>query len=98
MRTLAALDLAPCWRELADHHNGAAMLRVIAYHVRNTECDAGDVAEALYWLAYDYGGSEWCPLRRASNVSGYRPGLCARAVEPGGTAEMIYEELADLAT
>lgn len=54
------------------------------------EASEFEMAEALYWLAADYGGSEHDPLRRAANSTGYEPGPFHR--EPSTeVAFLIYQ-------
>jgi hypothetical protein len=95
--TLACLGFDPAvYRALAEHRKGSALLRSIAHHVRHYEADQFDVAEALYFLACDYGGSEFCPLRRASNATEFRPGmgvLSRNAPEPDSVAAIILADL-----
>lgn len=96
-RTLAALNFdANVWKALGEHQNGAAMLREIASAVRYQEADGFEVAEALYYIAANYGGSEFCPLRRAENATRLNPGmgmLCRNEPEPGTLAAALYEGL-----
>lgn len=40
------------------------------------------IGQAVCWLAHDYGGSEFCVLRCADNLTGYEPGPLER-----GTSE-----------
>ena len=53
----------------------------------------GDLAEAVYWIAYIYHGGQSCPLYAAGSASGFSPGMAADNVEPGTEAELIYKDL-----
>lgn len=53
---------------------GEERLRAWAENARGMAAEGFDVAEAVYWLAADWGGSEHDPLRRAENCTGFRPG------------------------
>lgn len=46
------------------------------------DCAKFSIAQAVCWLAHDYGGSEFCVLRCADNLTGYQPGPLER-----GTSE-----------
>lgn len=77
MNALARLNMPPAfWRFLAEVRCGD-VLRTIARHVPQLGADAFDVAEAVHWIASDYGGSEFDPLRRAANASAFEPGTLA---------------------
>lgn len=93
--SLAKLGFDPMfWQFLAEPKCGD-VLRALASEARRlgSELDAFDVAEAVYWIASDYGGSEFCPLRRASNVSEFYPGPLAMG--PNGSAAIdLYSAMA----
>lgn len=94
--TLSAFGFEPqVYRSLSEHRNGSAILRALAAWARN-EADAFDVAEALYFIAHDYGEGQDCPLRAAANATELEPGigmLSRNAPEPDSIAAMVYSEL-----
>ena len=96
MATLTDFRLpSAVWRFLAEHKRG--ILPILA-RFANLGADGFNVAEALYYLAANYGGSEFCPLRRAENSTGFRPGLMAQTrnePEPGTMSREIYDRLAE---
>ena len=77
MNALARLARpAAFWRVLGEVRCGD-VLRAVARHVPQLGADAFDVAEAVYWIAADFGGSEFDPLRRAAVASAFEPGCLA---------------------
>lgn len=48
------------------------------------------VADALCWLAHDWGGSQSCPLRAAAHAFDFSPGVRASGPEEG-LAQSIYD-------
>jgi hypothetical protein len=81
----------PFWRFLAEVAGGKVM-RAMVREARQWDADAFDIAEAVYWLAYGYGESEFCPLRRAATASRYRPGRCDSGPE-SDAARAIYDAM-----
>jgi hypothetical protein len=92
VNSLRPLDLPPSvWANLAERI-GTAGLRLLNRLVRENDLDVWDVAEAIYWLAADYGASEHDPLRKAANCTEYNPGRLHRAPTTDGS-RLIYEQL-----
>lgn len=46
------------------------------------DCARFSIAQAVCWLAHDFGGSEFCVLRCADNLTGYSPGPLERGTAP----------------
>lgn len=93
MNALARLALpAAFWRFLGEVRCGD-VLRAVARHVPQLGADAFDVAEAVYWIAADFGGSEFDPLRRAAVASAFEPGCLAYGPQ-SEAACLLYNALA----
>lgn len=58
-----------------------------------SDADKCDIAEAIYWFAYDYHGGQWSNLYSALCTSPFSPGPIANGCEPGSLAAMMYEDL-----